>query len=109
MGIIILAAMPIDKFASRWWLKTGVSMGDPRAVGAQIRMRLPSLTPPKGMLAAEIARRNGARTVAVTNSSQSPLAKRVDVVLCSTNQRDRQAADANLNRTMRAVQSKRRL
>ena len=87
--------------------------------------------------AAEMARRNGARTIAVTNYPQSPLAKLVDVVLCSTAQnspllgenatariaqlnlldalfvavaqRDRKAADANLNRTMRAVQSKRRL
>jgi DNA-binding MurR/RpiR family transcriptional regulator len=87
--------------------------------------------------AAEMARRNGARTIAVTNYPESPLAKLVDVVLCSTAQnspllgenatariaqlnlldalfvavaqRDRKAADANLNRTMRAVQSKRRL
>lgn len=59
-GIIILVAMLIDKFASRWWWKTGVSMGDPRAFGAQIRMKLPSLTPPKGMVPAEMARRNGA-------------------------------------------------
>ncbi|MFM2351229.1 MAG: hypothetical protein RIR04_2195 [Pseudomonadota bacterium] len=87
--------------------------------------------------AAEMARRNGARTIAVTNYPESPLAKMVDVVLCSTAQnspllgenatariaqlnlldalfvavaqRDRKAADANLNRTMRAVQSKRRL
>jgi DNA-binding MurR/RpiR family transcriptional regulator len=87
--------------------------------------------------AAEMARRNGARTIAVTNYPESPLARMVDVVLCSTAQnspllgenatariaqlnlldalfvavaqRDRKAADANLNRTMRAVQSKRRL
>ncbi|OYU38839.1 MAG: RpiR family transcriptional regulator [Pseudorhodobacter sp. PARRP1] len=87
--------------------------------------------------AAELARRNGARTIAVTNYPESPLARLVDVVLCSTAQnspllgenatariaqlnlldalfvavaqRDRNAADANLNRTMRAVQSKRRL
>ena len=87
--------------------------------------------------AVELARRNGARTIAVTNYPESPLARLVDVVLCSTAQnspllgenatariaqlnlldalfvavaqRDRNAADANLNRTMRAVQSKRRL
>ena len=87
--------------------------------------------------AAEMARRTGARTIAVTNYPESPLARMVDVVLCSTAanspllgenatariaqlnlldalfvavaQRDRKAADANLSRTMRAVQSKRRL
>lgn len=87
--------------------------------------------------AAEMARRNGARTIAVTNYPESPLAKMVDVVLCSTAQnspllgenatariaqlnlldalfvvvaqRNRKAADTNLDRTMRAVQSKRRL
>lgn len=87
--------------------------------------------------AAEMARRNGARTIAVTNYPESPLARLADVVLCSTAQnspllgenatariaqlnlldalfvavaqRDRKAADANLSRTMRAVQSKRRL
>jgi DNA-binding MurR/RpiR family transcriptional regulator len=87
--------------------------------------------------ATEMARRNGARTIAVTNYPESPLARLADVVLCSTAQnspllgenatariaqlnlldalfvavaqRDRKAADANLNRTMRAVQSKRRL
>ena len=87
--------------------------------------------------AAEMARRNGARTIAVTNYPESPLARMADVVLCSTAQnspllgenatariaqlnlldalfvtvaqRDRKAADANLDRTMRAVQSKRRL
>jgi len=86
--------------------------------------------------ALELARRNGARTVAVTNYADSPLARLADVVLCSTAQnspllgenatariaqlnlldalfvataqRDRKAADANLARTMRAVQSKRR-
>ena len=87
--------------------------------------------------AAEMARRNGARTIAVTNYPESPLAKLVDVVLCSTAQnspligenatariaqlnlldalfvavaqRNRKAVDYNLNRTMRAVQSKRRM
>ncbi len=86
--------------------------------------------------AVELARRNGARIIAVTNYAASPLAGMVDVVLCSTAQnspllgenatariaqlnlmdalfvaiaqRDRKTADANLNRTMRAVQSKRR-
>ena len=32
-------------------------MGDPRAVGAQIRMRLPSLTPLEGKVAADILAR----------------------------------------------------
>ena len=87
--------------------------------------------------ATEMARRNGARTIAVTNYPESALARMADVVLCSTAQnspllgenatariaqlnlldalfvtvaqRDRKAADANLARTMRAVQSKRRL
>jgi RpiR family transcriptional regulator, repressor of rpiB and als operon len=86
--------------------------------------------------AMELARRNGVRTIAVTNYPDSPVARIVDVVLCSTAQnspllgenatariaqlnlldalfvataqRDRKAADANLNRTMRAVQSKRK-
>jgi DNA-binding MurR/RpiR family transcriptional regulator len=87
--------------------------------------------------AVELARKNGARTIAVTNYADSPLAQLVDVVLCSTAQnnpllgenatariaqlnlldalfvavaqRDRAAADANLARTMRAVQAKRKL
>ena len=87
--------------------------------------------------AVELARRNGARTIAVTNYADSPLARIVDVVLCSTAQnnpllgenatariaqlnlldalfvavaqRDRTAADQNLARTMRAVQAKRKL
>ena len=87
--------------------------------------------------AAEMARRNGARVIAVTNYPESPLARIADVVLCSTAQnspllgenatariaqlnlmdalfvavaqRDRNAADLNQSRTMRAVQSKRRL
>lgn len=87
--------------------------------------------------AVELARRNGARTIAVTNYADSPLARIVDVVLCSTAQnnpllgenatariaqlnlldalfvavaqRDRAAADQNLARTMRAVQAKRKL
>lgn len=86
--------------------------------------------------ALELARRSGARTIAVTNYADSPLARLADVVLCSTAQnspllgenatariaqlnlldalfvataqRDRKTADANLSRTMRAVQSKRR-
>ncbi len=86
--------------------------------------------------AVELARRNGARTIAVTNYPDSPVARIVDVVLCSTAQnspllgenatariaqlnlldalfvataqRDRKSADANLDRTMRAVQSKRK-
>ena len=87
--------------------------------------------------AVELARRNGARTIAVTNYADSPLARIVDVVLCPTAQnnpllgenatartaqlnllgalfvavaqRDRAAADADLARTMRAVQAKRKL
>ncbi len=87
--------------------------------------------------AAEMARRNGARTIAVTNYPESPLARMVDVVLCSTAQnspllgenatariaqlnlldalfvavaqRDRKSTDQNLGRTLRAVQSKRRM
>ncbi len=86
--------------------------------------------------AIELARRNGARTIAITNYPESPVARAVDVVLCSTAQnspllgenatariaqlnlldalfvavaqRDRAAAEANLSRTMRAVQTKRR-
>lgn len=86
--------------------------------------------------AVELARRNGARIIAVTNYPDSPLARAVDVVLCSTAenspllgenatariaqlnlldalfvataQRDRKAANANLGRTMQAVQSKRK-
>ncbi|MBI1171561.1 MurR/RpiR family transcriptional regulator [bacterium] len=87
--------------------------------------------------ATEMARRNGARTIAITNYAESPLARMADVTLCSTAQNspllgenatariaqlnlldalfvtvaqcDRKAADANLDRTMHAVQSKRRL
>ena len=87
--------------------------------------------------AIELARKNGARTIAVTNYPDSPVARMVDVVLCSTAQnspllgenatariaqlnlldalfvataqRDRAAADLNLSRTMRAVQSKRKV
>lgn len=86
--------------------------------------------------AIELARRNGARTIAITNYPDSPVARAVDVVLCSTAQnspllgenatariaqlnlldalfvavaqRDRASAEANLSRTMRAVQAKRR-
>jgi RpiR family transcriptional regulator, repressor of rpiB and als operon len=87
--------------------------------------------------AVELARKNGARTIAVTNYPDSPVARMVDVVLCSTAQNspllgenatariaqlnlldalfvataqhDRKAADLNLSRTMRAVQSKRKI
>jgi RpiR family transcriptional regulator, repressor of rpiB and als operon len=87
--------------------------------------------------AIELARKNGARTIAVTNYPDSALARAVEVVLCSTAQnspllgenatariaqlnlldalfvataqRDRTAADRNLARTMRAVQSKRKV
>jgi RpiR family transcriptional regulator, repressor of rpiB and als operon len=84
----------------------------------------------------ELARRNGALTIAVTNYADSPTARIADFVLCSTAQnspllgenatariaqlnildalfvataqRGRAAADANLARTMAAVQSKRK-
>lgn len=84
----------------------------------------------------ELARRNGAQTIAVTNYADSPTARAADFVLCSTAQNspllgenatariaqlnildalfvataqhDRKAADANLARTMTAVQSKRK-
>ena len=86
--------------------------------------------------ATELARRNGARTIAVTNYADAPLARIADYVLCSTAQgspllgenaaariaqlnildalfvavaqRDRKTAEANLSRTMKAVQTKRR-
>ncbi|SLN27816.1 HTH-type transcriptional regulator RpiR [Aquimixticola soesokkakensis] len=86
--------------------------------------------------AVELARKNGARVIAVTNYHDSSLARAVDVVLCSTAensallgenatariaqlnlldalfvataQRDRVAADANLRRTMNSVVQKRR-
>lgn len=82
-----------------------------------------------------LARKSGARTIAVTNYAGSPIAEVADVVLCSTAQgspllgenaaariaqlnildalfvaiaqRDLRAAEAQLTRTMRAVQSKR--
>ena len=81
--------------------------------------------------AVELARRNGARIIAVTNHAESPLAGLVDVVLCSTaqnspllgenatariaqlnlldalfvatTQRDRKTADLNLSRTLRGA------
>jgi DNA-binding MurR/RpiR family transcriptional regulator len=84
----------------------------------------------------ELARRRGARTIALTNYATSPLAKLADVVLCSTAQgspllgenaaariaqlvifdavfaavaqRDFEAAERNLAATMDAVTSKRR-
>ena len=84
----------------------------------------------------DLARKNGARTIAVTNYADSPTARAADFVLCSTAQnspllgenatariaqlnildalfvataqRDRAAADANLARTMAAVQTKRK-
>ncbi|PZO80920.1 MAG: RpiR family transcriptional regulator [Mesorhizobium amorphae] len=86
--------------------------------------------------ALELARRRGARTIALTNYAASPLAKLADVVLCSTAQgspllgenaaariaqlvmfdavfaavaqRDLQAAERNLAATMDAVTTKRR-
>jgi DNA-binding MurR/RpiR family transcriptional regulator len=86
--------------------------------------------------AIQLARRNGARTIAITNYNASPLAQAADVVLCSTAQgsplmgenaaariaqlnildavfvavaqRDYKAAERNLERTMSAVASKRK-
>lgn len=84
----------------------------------------------------QLARRNGARTIAITNYNASPLAQQADVVLCSTAQgsplmgenaaariaqlnildalfvavaqRDYMAAEENLEKTMTAVASKRK-
>ncbi|EUB99413.1 transcriptional regulator, RpiR family [Rhizobium sp. CF080] len=84
----------------------------------------------------QLARRNGARTIAITNYNSSALANAADVVLCSTAQgsplmgenaaariaqlnildaifvavaqRDYEAAERNLDRTMSAVTSKRK-
>lgn len=86
--------------------------------------------------AIQLARRNGARTIAITNYDSSALAQSADVVLCSTAQgsplmgenaaariaqlnildaifvavaqRDYPAAERNLERTMSAVKSKRK-
>ncbi|MDE1994230.1 MAG: MurR/RpiR family transcriptional regulator [Rhizobiaceae bacterium] len=86
--------------------------------------------------AIQLARKNGARTIAITNYGSSALAQASDVVLCSTAQgsplmgenaaariaqlnildavfvavaqRDYQAAERNLGRTMSAVKSKRK-
>jgi DNA-binding MurR/RpiR family transcriptional regulator len=86
--------------------------------------------------AIQLARRNGARTIAITNYNSSALAQSADVVLCSTAQgsplmgenaaariaqlnildavfvsvaqRDYEAAERNLERTMSAVTSKRK-
>ncbi len=86
--------------------------------------------------AIQLARGNGARTLVITNYDSSPLAGLADIVLCSTAQgsplmgenaaariaqlnildalfvavaqRDYQAAERNLDRTMSAVKSRRR-
>lgn len=86
--------------------------------------------------AIQLARKNGARTIAITNYNASPLAQQSDVVLCSTAQgsplmgenaaariaqlnildavfvavaqRDYRAAEKNLSKTMAAVTSKRK-
>ena len=86
--------------------------------------------------AAQLARRNGARVIAITNYGSSALAKAADIVLCSTAQgsplmgenaaariaqlnildalfvvvaqRDYASAERNLDRTMSAVTSKRK-
>ncbi len=86
--------------------------------------------------AVQLARSNGARTLAITNYDSSPLAAAADIVLCSTAQgsplmgenaaariaqlnildalfvavaqRDYQAAERNLDRTMSAVKCRRR-
>lgn len=85
--------------------------------------------------ALKLARKSGARTIAVTNYGDSPIAEAADVVLCSTAQgspllgenaaariaqlnildalfvaiaqRDFAAAERNLNKTMKAVYAKR--
>ena len=87
--------------------------------------------------ALELARKRGARTIALTNYATSPLAEIADVVLCSTAQgspllgenaaariaqliifdavfaavaqRDLEAAERNLSATMGAVKAKRRM
>lgn len=87
--------------------------------------------------AVQLARKNGARTIAITNYNTAPLAEVADVVLCSTAQgsplmgenaaariaqlnildavfvavaqRDYKAAEQNLERTMSAVTSKRKV
>ncbi len=87
--------------------------------------------------ALKLARKSGARTIAVTNYAQSPIAQAADIVLCSTArgspmlgenaaariaqlnildalfitiaQRDRAEAEANLSKTMNAVSMKREL
>lgn len=84
----------------------------------------------------QLARKNGARTIAITNYNGSPLAQQAEIVLCSTAQgsplmgenaaariaqlnildavfvavaqRDYRAAEKNLERTMAAVASKRK-
>jgi DNA-binding MurR/RpiR family transcriptional regulator len=84
----------------------------------------------------QLARKNGGRTIAITNYNGSPLAQQADVVLCSTAQgsplmgenaaariaqlnisdalfvavaqRDYKAAERNLEKTMAAVASKRK-
>lgn len=86
--------------------------------------------------ALSLAKENGAKTIAITNYDQSPLAKLADVVLCSTSQgsplmgenaasriaqlnildalfliiaqRDYQAAEHNFEKTVSAVVSKRK-
>jgi RpiR family transcriptional regulator, repressor of rpiB and als operon len=86
--------------------------------------------------ATQLARRNGARTIVVTNYNSSPLTAIADIVLCSTAQgsplmgenaaariaqlnildalfvavaqRDYSTAEANLERTMSAVATKRK-
>ncbi|OAM76945.1 MurR/RpiR family transcriptional regulator [Devosia elaeis] len=86
--------------------------------------------------AVQLARRNGARTIVLTNYNSSPLAELADIVLCSTAQgsplmgenaaariaqlnildalfvavaqRDYSAAETNLQRTMAAVTTKRK-
>ena len=86
--------------------------------------------------ALQIARKSGARTIAITNYISSPIAEMADVVICSTArgspllgenaaariaqltlldaifvlvaQRNRNEADANLAKTMNAVRAKRK-
>jgi DNA-binding MurR/RpiR family transcriptional regulator len=84
-------------------------MGDPRAVGAQVRMRLPRLTPPEAkadVVPCSTAQNNPLPDGnATTGIAQLNLP---DALFVAVAQRDRIAADQTQARTMSAVQSKRR-
>jgi len=81
-------------------------MYDPGAVGAQIRMRLPCLTPSEGRVAADMpARRDITEHTSLREVAERKL---LDALFVATAQRHRAAADFNLDRTMSAVQSRRK-